>query len=145
MRTRVTDWIFPAVISILALADGIPADPPFKQEAIERGIPPHAVDFSWTAGLTLDDLVLLSTHPKHAQEDYDAIIFHELVHVVQYDLLGLEEFMARYVYGFRAVGWIYPTIPLEVTAYFYASKFQANRREPFSVVEWARLALFLPA
>jgi hypothetical protein len=42
--------------------------------------------------------------PKPDQ-DPEALVFHELIHVVQYDLLGgVEEFMTRYVYGMRGAG-----------------------------------------
>jgi hypothetical protein len=44
------------------------------------------------------------------------LLFHEFVHVVQYDKLGLGEFAAKYVNGFLT-GGSYEAIPLERNAY----------------------------
>ena len=82
--------------------------------------------------------------PKPDQ-DPEALVFHELVHVVQYDLLGgVEEFMTRYVYGMRGAGWVYSMIPLEAMAYGYQDVFQNDKQTPFPVDELARELLFVP-
>jgi len=46
----------------------------------------------------------------------DRLLFHELVHVVQYEKLGLSQFAAKYVSGFLS-GGSYEAIPLEMNAY----------------------------
>ncbi len=62
----------------------------------------------------------------------DRLLFHELVHVVQYDKLGLGEFSARYVRGFLS-GGRYEAIPLEMNAYQLDARFSAAPMNPFSV------------
>jgi hypothetical protein len=66
--------------------------------------------FSDVAAVTFVDVIV-----SH-EEISDALLFHELVHVVQYAQLGLKEFGARYVSGF-VTGGGYEGIPLEKNAY----------------------------
>ena len=72
-------------------------------------------DFSGMAAITFVDVVV-----SH-QEFTDALLFHELVHVVQYAQMDVKEFAARYVNGFIQ-GGSYEEIPLEK---------HANARRPF--------------
>ena len=137
---------FPAaILDRVQIAEvGVIQNPPFRDEAIDRGIPSNAVDFTQMEGFTLHDVVLVSMQPKPDQ-DPEALVFHELVHVVQYDLLdGVEEFMTRYVYGMRGAGWVYGMIPLEAMAYGYQDVFQNDKQTPFPVDELARELLFVP-
>ena len=72
-------------------------------------------------------------------------LFHELVHVVQYDKLGLTEFAARYVKGFLKCG-SYEGIPLERNAYELDARFGKAPASVFSVEnevqEWIDWELF---
>jgi hypothetical protein len=61
------------------------------------------------------------------------LLFHELVHVVQYAKLGLKEFAAKYVRGFLN-GGSYEAIPLEMNAYELDARFAAAPQKAFSVV-----------
>lgn len=54
----------------------------------------------------------------------EALHFHELVHVVQWRLLGPERFIAAYAAGLEAFG--YRDSPLEATAYDLEEKFKAT-------------------
>ncbi len=137
---------FPAaILDRVQIAEvGVIQNPPFRDEAIDRGIPPNAIDFTQMEGFTLHDVVLVSMQPKPDQ-DPEALVFHELVHVVQYDLPGgVEEFMTRYVYGMRGAGWVYGMIPLEAMACGYQDVFQNDKQTPFPVDELARELLFVP-
>lgn len=60
-------------------------------------------------------------------------LFHELVHVVQYEKLGLHEFAGKYVYGFLR-GGSYEGIPLERNAYELDERFAFAPHAEFSVV-----------
>jgi hypothetical protein len=62
----------------------------------------------------------------------DRLLFHELVHVVQYAKLGLSGFSTKYVEGFLQGGG-YEGIPLEINAYHLDSQFAANPEKQFSV------------
>jgi hypothetical protein len=59
------------------------------------------------------------------------LLFHELVHVVQYRLLGVNRFARLYVRGFLSRG-AYSDIPLERCASALEQRF-AWERSPFSV------------
>jgi hypothetical protein len=70
-------------------------NPPFYSELIKIGFEPASLpDFAHMAAITFVDTVV-SHEPLT-----NRILFHELVHVVQYEKLGLMEFAAKYVRGF---------------------------------------------
>ena len=59
------------------------------------------------------------------------LLFHELTHVIQYRLLGLDRFAELYVRGFLTGGG-YHGIPLETCAYALERRFISDK-EPFAV------------
>jgi hypothetical protein len=88
-------------------------------------------DFSGMAAITFVDVIV-------AHEDFtDALLFHELVHVVQYAQMDLKEFAARFVNGFIQ-GGSYEEVPLEKMAHGLESRFSQNAAEPFSVDDEVR-------
>lgn len=87
--------------------------------------------FSDVAAVTFVDVIV-----SH-EEFTDALLFHELVHVVQYGQLGVKEFGARYVSGFITGGG-YEGIPLEKNASELEQRFHANPAEAFSVADEVR-------
>lgn len=64
------------------------------------------------------------------EAERESLHFHELVHVVQWQVLGPERFLARYADGLERHG--YRTSPLEVMAYEQEAQFIAGAA-PFSV------------
>lgn len=72
-------------------------------------------DFSTMPAITFDDVVVFH-EPLTPQ-----LIFHELVHVVQYRLLGVDEFARLYVRGYLHGG--YAGTPLEICAYELDGRF----------------------
>lgn len=81
------------------------------------------------AGLTLGDLVLVSG----GVADPESLLFHELVHVVQFEVLGLAGFAGRYLAEWAAGGGRVDAIPMERDAYELQARFDAG--EVFSVRE----------
>ena len=75
-------------------------------------------------------ITFVDTVVSHGPYD-DRLLFHELVHVVQYEKLGLAEFAAKYVKGFLN-GSSYEAIPLERNAYELDGRFAAAPAVPFS-------------
>lgn len=63
----------------------------------------------------------------------DALLFHEMVHVAQFERLGIGRFSRYYVRGFLESG-SYLDIPLERCAYELEGRF-CSQREPFVVLE----------
>lgn len=88
-------------------------------------------DFSEMAAITFVDVIV-----SHEEFTHD-LLFHELVHAVQYAQLGLKEFAARYVNGFIQ-GGSYEEIPLEQNAYSLEGRFSADPNQPFSVADEVR-------
>lgn len=116
-------------VGVLVLTDGRVANPPFYPDLHRMGFPPNSLPgFSLMAAITFVDTVV-SHEPFSGR-----LLFHELVHVVQYEKLGLERFASRYVGGFLG-GGAYETIPLEVNAYELDARFEAAPARAFSVAD----------
>jgi hypothetical protein len=96
-------------------------------------------DFSLMAAITFVDTVV--SHEPFT----DRLLFHELVHVVQYERLGVLEFAAKYVRGFLT-GGSYEAIPLERNAYELEARFAEMPTSVFSVADgvqrWIRADRF---
>jgi hypothetical protein len=105
-------------------------DPGFYTMARMMGFK-NLPSFSDVGAVTFVD-VIVSHH-----DFTNALLFHELVHVVQYAQLGVQEFAARYVSGFISGGG-YEGIPLEKNAYELEQRFYANPTEAFSVADEVR-------
>ncbi|MCU1219571.1 MAG: hypothetical protein JWN42_768 [Candidatus Angelobacter sp.] len=88
-------------------------------------------DFSEMAAITFVDVVV-----SH-QEFTDALLFHELVHVVQYAQMGLKKFAERFVNGFITAG-SFEGIPLEKMAQALEARFSQDTRQAFSVDDEVR-------
>jgi hypothetical protein len=103
---------FPASIlrdtRFLVLEDSRIDDPPFYSMAKMMGIR-NLPSFSDVAAVTFVDVVV-----SH-EEWTESLLFHELVHVVQYAQLGNKEFASRYVNGYIK-GGSYEEILLEKNA-----------------------------
>jgi hypothetical protein len=104
-------------------------NPPFYGQLVDMGFDPAASpNFELMTAITFVDTVV-SHEPFTA-----SLLFHELVHVVQYEKLGLREFAAKYVRGFLN-GGSYDAIPLEMNAYELDARFTQGPAKPFSIAE----------
>jgi hypothetical protein len=86
------------------------------------------LEMSSIGAITLVDVV------AYPEELDCGTLFHELVHVVQYRVLGLKRFAELYVKGFLSGGG-YEGIPLERQAYELGARFDSDPRQAFSVEE----------
>ena len=110
-------------------------NPDFYPALEAQGLP-VPLDFRVMAGLTLIDTVLISqSQAVFSAPRLASLLFHEGVHVVQYEHLGLERFMTEYVLGWASAGQRYEGIPLEQQAYGLEARFAAEPSAPFSVLE----------
>jgi hypothetical protein len=89
-------------------------NPPFYADLEKFGFS-GLPNFSTMPAITFDDVVVFHD-PLTPQ-----LIFHELVHVVQYRLLGIDEFARLYVRGYLHGG--YEGTPLEICAYDLDGRF----------------------
>ncbi len=111
----------------VVLVGELVSNPPFYGELMKMGFEAGSLpDFALMAAITFVDTVV--SHEPFT----DRLLFHELVHVVQYEKLGLTEFAARYVRGFLN-GDSYEAIPLERNAYELDGQYAAEPTKVFSV------------
>ena len=104
---------------------GRAGEPTFYSQLRSLGIS-NAPPFSDMAGITFQDVIV------HVEPLQTPLLFHELVHAVQYKHLGLQGFAERYVRGFLA-GGAYEQIPLEKQAYSLEDRFVRDPSTSFSV------------
>ncbi len=107
-------------------------NPDFYSELGAMGIP-EPLDFREMEGITFVDTVLVSEarHPHNRPQL--SLVFHELVHVVQYGVLGLSDFIDRYVRGWAKRDKVYRKIPLERHAYALLERFERDPNQGFDV------------
>jgi hypothetical protein len=109
---------FPAVdlerIRVLQPGQERVSNPPFYPDLVKLGFT-GLPDFTTMAAITFDDVVVF--HDPITPQ----LVFHELVHMVQYRLLGIEEFARLYVRGYVQGG--YDGTPLEICAYQLDGRF----------------------
>jgi hypothetical protein len=114
---------------VLVLTGERVSNPPFYSALVQMGFEASALpNFSLMAAITFVDTVVF--HEPFT----DRLLFHELVHVVQYEKLGLEGFASKYVRGFLN-GGSYEAIPLEMNAYQLDARFAAAPTRVFSVAD----------
>ncbi len=92
---------------------------------------PYPVDLRRASAMALVDTILIVRTASESSLR-DRLLFHELVHVMQYEVLGLDEYMEGYVDSWARNGGSYRDIPHEEQAFELASRF-SSRGEPFSV------------
>jgi hypothetical protein len=123
-RTAVQMYFPPKVLehTLVVIADPLPIpDPPLASIARRLGF--HFPRPSTVEAITFDN-VIASRKPLSP-----SVLFHELVHTVQYQSLGLGGFARRYTQGFLETGDYY-RIPLERCAFHLQFRYQTER-EPF--------------
>jgi hypothetical protein len=107
------------------------ANPAFYAEAKAMGIT-NLPELVHMTHLTFEDVLVFQG------EMTPRALFHGLVHMVQFDVLGLEMYSELFVRGFiRTRSHI--NVPLEVHAFMLESAFADNPAKPFSVEEKVRL------
>jgi hypothetical protein len=132
-RTALDPFFSKAVLDCarFAVVDQIP-NPGFYKNLQAMG-QPIPLDFGQMHGITFIDTVLLS---RRFQPYWSpSLYFHELVHVVQYSILGTAKFMQRYIRGWAENGFQYGSIPLETDAYEFQSRYEMNPLRPFPVLQ----------
>jgi hypothetical protein len=101
----------------------------YREELSEKTIP--LLDFSTMAAITFVDTILVVD--AFLPEPPGGLIFHELVHAVQYEILGPDKFVELYILGWVNQGFNYAAIPLEMDAYELQNRYEADPADPFSV------------
>ena len=139
-RTRLTDDAVPIDLSTRSKLRGFFPEAALSETRIVRAVMPEPAFYPMVRMLGIPGLLEMSTIGAITLVDVVAYpqeldlntLFHELVHVVQYRVLGLKHFAELYVRGFLRGGG-YDRIPLEQQAYELGERFEANPRLVFSV------------
>lgn len=116
-------------------------NPDFFYRGRKRGFS-RMPDFAHLAEVTFDDTMLF-----HAAIT-DRLLFHALVHVVQYGVLGVEDYVELYLRNFIRTG-LHVVVPFEVHAYELDERFARAPLKDFSVERevrrWLKKGLYDPA
>jgi hypothetical protein len=105
--------------------------PVMPPELRQMGLP----DFGQMANASNSAVTYKDTFFVNSLHRDESIYFHELVHVVQWERLGVENFLLAYGVGLMQFG--YQDSPLEQMAYFLQEDFEKDRL-PDGVVELIR-------
>jgi len=131
-RTLFRDYYDQRILDLVRIAtvDHV-SNPGFYSELAELGIS-SPMDLSQSAGLTLMDCILICKYFESFPPSWNSILFHEMVHVVQYDILGSKRLLELYLAAWVQNEYQYNSIPFERQAFSLEGRF--NRHEPpFSV------------
>lgn len=104
----------------VARVDQIPT-PSFVQQIVEKSEFLRKrvhFDFSSASGMTLGECILIADSDPSVE-----LLFHELVHVQQYRILGVRGFARAYVQGVVDSNFVYENIPLEAIAFELTARF----------------------
>ena len=96
------------------------------------------VEFTGLEALTLGDTIALARRHMPAPESVMPLLFHELVHVVQFQQLGIENFVRRYLEGWVNHGHAYDRVPLERQAFELEARFRRSPKRPIAVEKLTR-------
>ncbi len=99
---------------------------------------PRMLDFRNAAGITFKDTILISQRYLTKRSKLMPLIFHELVHVVQYEVFGVREFITGYVRSWADNGFNYSSIHFEIEAHKLQQRYEANPGKEFSVIDKVR-------
>jgi len=108
--------------------------------SLERAGIPVPLDFSTAVGLTVINLILIRKELIHHRASFMSTLFHEMVHVVQIDILGLKRHIELYADSLREGGYQYHSVVLERQAYTLSTRFDRGE-PPFSVEKVVRQEL----
>ncbi len=112
-------------VRVLELEDERVPNPPFQERARKRGYR-LMLDFSHMAEITHPQLIIFQEKPA------SRLLFHALVHVMQYEVLGCERYLELYVRAFVQTG-SYTNVPMEMQAFNMDERFTEDPTKAFSV------------
>ena len=117
-------------------------NPPFFPSLSNLGLP-VPWNFSSEASLAVMDTILLST-PLTPPDRRLSVLFHECVHLQQFQVLGLTKLVSRYIDGLFDNGFNYGKLPMEQQAHELQFRYDAGLKA-FSVEHEVEQALIAGA
>lgn len=107
-------------------------------DALSLRLPLHLARM---AAITLADTIVLAHGLRMTGPQWHRLVFHELVHVVQFRVLGVDQFATQYLGGWLGTGFRYSRIPLEEQVRELETRFIANPGGRFPVLTEVRKQL----
>ena len=101
------------------------SNPPFYDELTAAGFP--ILDLSGSAGITFVDCIVVRRMFQQHFPSWISILFHELVHVVQFKVLGSKKLIEAYLQAWAQNGYQYADVPFETQAYRLEARFKRNK------------------
>lgn len=137
-RTMLSPFFASEILEKVRVAEVLSIQNPWFYQLIRHlGMKPP-LDISRAGAITFDDTVVVARRGSEVIHDWYPLLFHELVHVVQYTILGFDHFIASYLRGLVAVGMDYHQNPFEREAYTLQNRFESTPDIPFSVADELR-------
>lgn len=126
-------------VRVLELKDERVANPAYQERAKKRGYR-MMLDFRHMPDITHPQLMIFQ------EKISPRLLFHALVHVMQYAVLGLETYLELYVRAFMQIG-SYASVPLEAQAFRLDQRYTEDPSSVFSVEhevrEWAEQGKYI--
>lgn len=108
-------------------------NPPFYADLERAGID-IPLDFRQMTGITFIDTIVVAEAARLPSSEWLPLLFHELIHVLQYQELGLHRFVQLYVLGWAVGGFRYEDISLERDAYELDGQFRSAPSTSFDAL-----------
>lgn len=136
VERQALDPFFPAEVldeARIAFAPRI-GNPPFITELGTRADGSLLFDVRSASAIAfVDTVVAAETRTRPGTRRWVGLLFHELVHLTQYRLLGTEDFIRRYIQSMVDVSFAYPAIAHEAQAFSLQRRFEGDPGNVFSV------------
>ncbi|MCX5998648.1 MAG: hypothetical protein NTU41_03410 [Chloroflexi bacterium] len=113
----------------VALVDRL-SNPPFYDDLKKEGHP--VLDISGAIGVAFIDCIVICRQCSQDVKSWMSVLFHELVHIVQFDILGPRRHLELYLRAWVENGYQYYGHPLEMQAQRLEARF-SRHDPPFSV------------
>lgn len=94
-------------------------------ERLVRLAPGGMLDLSTVRGMAFIDTIVIAEQNSRGGNEV-SLLFHELVHLVQYEILGTTGLVHAYLAGWMRAGRSYLDNPLEAMAFRLQSRFDAG-------------------
>lgn len=93
---------------------------------LDRLTPAGALDLSTVRGMAFIDTIVVADANTIASDREASLLFHEMVHIAQFHLLGTTGFIRAYLDGWLRAGRSYLDNPLESMAFELQDRFDAH-------------------
>lgn len=131
-KSRLVGYFEDRLLNLVKVASVDRIQNPEFYKILKKSGVPMPLDFSTAIGLTLIDCILIRKELKPGTPAFMSTLFHEMVHVVQFDILGIEGHIELYADSLRDGGYQYHSVILERQAYALTDRFDRGE-PPFSV------------